>query len=434
MSTSRPRRLICRLTRRLICRLMILTGLSLLGAAHASPASDLFGLVGSDLKRDYYGWSQTDRSALVEKYTAVLTTRCEGAGEACSFDTGRAVASEMLLELHDAHTSVRDAEAATRLNEVQNDLSVPRSGLRVIKQPGGLLVVGVQPDSPAERVGLRVYDLIVTVNGKPAGKDKSIDSLAFVRLERASTPLSLLLQRAGQTTVLSFQLTPELAKARDVPTLSYPRPGTALITLPTFLPGDSARLFLGKVAEAQQGGARELVIDLRFNGGGRLDQCVAAASIFRPVIYQARFQGGSWTYGGLSGEQVPALSARIDRNSAVWNGPAAVLVGENTASCAEVFAFFAHKTGVKVVGSPTKGVGNSGVSFFPLPDQGVLSLTMLRAFDENGDALPDHIEPDLSAPTDLAALSTTGTDNTLDAALKLLSAPAANSGQSGTEK
>ena len=416
MSNSQPSRFVRRLALTLC--------LALPGVAQASPASELFGLVSTELQRDYYGWSEVDRGALVERYKAVLSTRCESAGEACSFGTGRTVASEMLAELHDAHTSVRDAEAATRLNEVQNDLSVPRSGLRVLKQPGGLLVVGVQPGSPAERVGLGVYDLIVTVNGKPAGKDLAVDSLAFVRLERASTPLNLLVQRAGQKTVLSFQVTPELMKARDVPTLSYPRPGTALITLPTFLPGDSARLFLGKVAEAKNNGARELVIDLRFNGGGRLDQCVAAASIFRPVVYQARFQGGSWTYGGLNGEQAPALSARIDRDSSVWNGPAAVLVGENTASCAEVFAFFAHKTGVKVVGSPTKGVGNSGVSFFPLPDQGVLSLTMLRAFDENGQALPDHIEPDVAAPTDLAALSTTGTDNTLDAALKLLSVPA----------
>jgi carboxyl-terminal processing protease len=415
-------------------RLTLLIGLYLLGAAQASPASDLLSAVSTDLQRDYYGWSETDRGALVKKYRSVLITRCESAGEACDFDTGRAVASEMLSELHDAHTSVRDAEAAARLSEVQNDLSVPRSGLRVLKQPNGLLVVGVQPESPGERVGLKVYDLIVAVNDKPAGKDKAVDSLAFVRLERASTPLSMQVQRAGQKTVLSFQVTPELAKARDVSTLSYPRPGTALITLPTFLPGDSAKLFLDKVAEAKKGGARELVIDLRFNGGGRLDQCVAAASIFRPVVYQARFRGGSWTYSGLNGEQAPALSARLDRESRIWDGPAAVLVGENTASCAEVFAFFAHKTGVKVVGSPTKGVGNSGVSFFPLPDQGVLSLTMLRAFDENGDALPDHIEPDVSAPTDLSALSTTGTDNTLDAALKLLSVPAVDAGQTGPEK
>ncbi len=193
--------------------------------------------------------------------------------------------------------------------------------------------------------------------------------------------------------------------------------------MPTFLSGDSAQLFLKKVDEAKAAGARQLIIDLRYNGGGRLDQCVAAASIFKPVLYQARFRGGSWTYGGLNGEQAPALSVRLDRQSRIWNGPAAILVGENTASCAEVFTFFAQKSGVKAVGTPTKGVGNSGVSFYSTPDQGILSLTMLRAYDENGTPLPDHITPDLVAPTDLAALTSLGDDTTLDAALKLLGLP-----------
>ena len=371
---------------------------------------------------EYYGWSAADRPALVAKYAAELQTRCQATGEACSFEAGREVLERMFDELHDDHTSVRDAETAQRLLEVQNDLSVPRTGARIIKQPEGLLVVGIQAGSPAESAGLKLYDLIKTVNGQAAGKDKAVDSLIFVRLERTAAPMTLTVQRPGVAPI-SLDLTPQLLKARDEPTLSYPQPGAALITLPTFLSGDSAQLFLKKVDEAKAAGARELIIDLRYNGGGRLDQCVAAASIFKPVLYQARFRGGSWSYGGLNGEQAPALSVRLDHESRIWNGPAAVLVGENTASCAEVFTFFAQKSGVKAVGTPTKGVGNSGVSFYSTPDQGILSLTMLRAYDENGAPLPDHITPDIVAPTDLAALTSRGDDTTLDAALKLLGLP-----------
>ncbi|AWN24412.1 peptidase S41 [Deinococcus irradiatisoli] len=390
-----------------------------LSGAQASPASDLFGQVTTLFQREYYGWSTADRSALVERYAAELKDRCAETGDTCSFDTARAVLTEMFDAFHDEHTSVRDAETAQRLMEVQNDMTVPRSGARVIKQPEGLLVVGVQPGSPAERAGVKLYDLIKTVNGEVAGKDQPVDSAAFVRLERAAQPLTLVVSRPG-TPTLTLSLTPEAMKARDEPSLSYPRPGVALINLPTFLSGDSSALFLSKVKEAQAAGAHDLIVDLRYNGGGRLDQCVAAASIFKPVIYQARFRGGSWSYGGLNGEQAPALSARLERQSHIWNGPAAILVGENTASCAEVFTFFAQKTGVKAVGAATKGVGNSGVNFYPLPDQGILSLTMLRAFDENGDPLPDHIVPDVSAPTDLKALTERGDDTTLDAALHLL--------------
>ncbi len=392
--------------------------------AQASPASELFGRASELFQSEYYGWSDEDRSALVSQYAAELQTRCAPEGEACSFETGRAVLTEMFDHFHDEHTSVRDAETAQRLLEVQNDLSVPRTGARVIKQPQGLLVVGVQPGSPAEQAGVKLYDLITSVNGEVAGKDQAVDSLAFVRLERAAGPLDLVIERPGLAS-LHLSVTPAEMKARDEPSLSYPSPGVALINFPTFLSGDSAPLFLEKVRAAQAAGARDLIIDLRYNGGGRLDQCVAAASIFKPVVYQARFRGGGWSFGGLNGEQAPALSARIDRTSHVWNGPAAILVGENTASCAEVFTFFAQKTGVKVIGTATKGVGNSGVNFFPLPDHGMLSLTMLRAFDESGAALPDHITPDVSAPTDVQALIKSGDDTTLDAALKALGLGAA---------
>ena len=390
-----------------------------------SPAASLFQQVGSVFVKSYYGWTPTDRRALLNKYAAKLKQRCAPSGPVCSYDTGRAVLTDMFDEFHDDHTSVRDAESAERLNEIQNDLIVPRSGARVIKLEQGLLVVGVQQGSPAEQVGLKLNDLIISVNGLPAGKDQAVDSAAFVRLERTRTPLKLVLQRPG-VLALTLSVTPTDLKARDEITLSYPRPGTALINLPTFLSGDSAQGFLAKVKAARAAGARELIIDLRYNGGGRLDQCVAAASIFSPVIYQARFQNGSWSYGGVGGEQVPVLSARFDHSRPVWTGKAAILVGENTASCAEVFTFFAQKSGVRAVGSLTKGVGNSGVNFYGTPDQGLFSLTMLRAYDEQGHPLPAQITPDILAPTDITALVQGGQDTTLSAALRALSAPAAD--------
>ncbi len=90
---------------------------------------------------------------------------------------------------------------------------------------------------------------------------------------------------------------------------------------------------------------------------------------------------------------------------------------ENTASCAEVFGYFAHQAGAVLVGQATKGVMNSGVTFFPLPDHGVMSVTMLRAYDQAGVPLPDHLQPDLDIPDDLTALTSQGQDATLQAAL-----------------
>ena len=130
----------------------------------------------------------------------------------------------------------------------------------------------------------------------------------------------------------------------------------------------------------------------------------------------------SWDYAAIAGvntspERVRSLLVSGTPPQALWHGPAAILMDENTASCAEVFGYFAHRAGALLVGQPTKGVMNSGVTFFPLPDQGVMSVTMLRAYDLAGNPLPDHLQPDLDVPADLMVLTAQGQDTALVAAL-----------------
>ena len=136
--------------------------------AEASPATDLFRAASGALSANYYGWSETDRPALISRYAATLDAQCAPLADACTFDQGRAVVREMLLQLHDPHTNIRDAEGAERLREIQDDLTVPRTGLRVVKTALGLLVVGVMPGSPAQAAGVQRFDLLTSVNGKTA--------------------------------------------------------------------------------------------------------------------------------------------------------------------------------------------------------------------------------------------------------------------------
>jgi carboxyl-terminal processing protease len=405
------------------------------GLALASPATDLFQAASQALMTNYYGWSDTDRAELVSRYSAQLGVDCQLSGDACTFDQGRAVIKTMLAQLHDAHTNIRDAEGAERLREIQEDLIVPRTGVRVVKTPLGLLVVGVMPGSPAAQAGVQRFDLLTEVAGQSQEGGRA-DSAAFVRLERRQAPLQVTLERAGELRALTLNTAP--LKARDVPILSWqqaPAGQVAVIEYPSFLPGDSAELFLKVLGQAKAAGATGLVIDLRYNGGGRLDQCVQAASAFLPTLYQARWQTaqtaanagkekiqGSWDYAALDGHlAAPGLVRKAlatgETGTALWKGPAALLIGENTASCAEVFGHFAHEAGALLVGQPTKGVMNSGVNFFPLPDHGVMSVTMLRAYDLAGQPLPERLQPDLNAPADLDALTLQGQDSALQAAL-----------------
>lgn len=394
------------------------------GLAAASPATDLFDIVTRSVEKGYYGWSTVDRVALAQKYAPILAERCAEQLESCDYDTGRAVITDMLKELGDAHTNVRDAEGAERLAEVSQNKSVPRTGARVSRVEGGLLVVSVMPASPAERAGVRRFDLLTRINGEQAGTDQPIGPNEFVRLERANTLITVTLHRAGSPD-RDLILSSQNLQARDEPTLSWVGEGgrTALIQYPTFLSSDSAELFLARVGEAKQANAEALIVDLRYNGGGSLNECVAASSVFGPTVYRARFERGGFTYGGLLGDEVMSPIARMARPDwAVWKQPVALLIGPNTASCAEVFTHYAQLSGATAIGEVTRGVGNSGVNFQPLPDGGVLGLTILKAFDAADRPLPDRITPDILAPTDIALLTSTGQDTTLDAALNVLKA------------
>lgn len=394
-------------------------------AAHGSPATDLFDAATRQVQRNYFGWATGDLNGLTRQYADALTQRCAPQGDSCSFDTGRAVLGDLFKAFGDAHTNVRDAEGAERLREQQLNLAVPRTGARVVRVEGGLLVAGVTPGSPAEGAGLREFDLITTVQGEAAGKrggeDAPVGPKEFVRLERAAQPIQVTVRRAGSPE-LALTLGSAELQARDEPTLSWvgPQNRTALIRYPTFLPADAAALFVKRVQEARAGGAQALVVDLRFNGGGSLAQCVAAASVFTPVEYRMQSRGGGSVYRGADGQLVLMNTPRRPPGPPpppLWAGPTALLVGPNTASCAEVFTFYAQRAGALAVGEATKGVQNSGVNFMPLPDGGVVSVTILRAFGPDGAPLPERITPDVTAPTDLDLLTTAGRDSTLEAAL-----------------
>lgn len=398
-----------------------------LGVASASPASDLYQSALSKLIDHYYGWSTADLSALNTKYSALLRVQCAQEGESCPYDTARTVLGDLFKEMGDAHTNVRDPEGAERLREITQDLAVRRTGARTVRVEGGLLVVTIMPGSPAERDGLRQYDLLTQVNGQDAGKRQGenapIGPNEFIRLERAGEPIVVTRERSGQRPV-TLSLTTDLLKARDVPTLTWAGADkhTALITYPSFLSRDASELFLEKVQQAQKAGAERLIVDLRFNSGGSLIECVAAASTFAPVKYKTQYRRGSYTYTGVGGQERQLFGKQDRAQGSVWKGQVAVLVGPNTASCAEVFTFYAQKAGALAVGEQTRGVGNSGVIFEPLPDGGVLAVTILRAFTADDQPLPAFITPDVSAPLDIPALIGEGRDTTLDAALDALSA------------
>ncbi|MFC6590910.1 S41 family peptidase [Deinococcus lacus] len=203
-------------------------------------------------------------------------------------------------------------------------------------------------------------------------------------------------------------LSPERLPAANLPTpvwMEVDGHRVAVIVVPSFDAPGTADRFRDLVLAAQARGAEALVVDLRVNRGGLLTECVAAASSLGPVAYQLRGSrpvGWTSTLGGLGGRLTAGPLARwAGPEQRLWQGPAAVLVGPRTASCAELFGYFAGQAGSLVLGQPTQGVANSSVQRFDLGAGYSLSVSLTRTFDSRAGQIrpmPRRLEPVWALP------------------------------------
>jgi carboxyl-terminal processing protease len=162
------------------------------------------------------------------------------------------------------------------------------------------------------------------------------------------------------------------------------------------------------VQKVEKQGAEGIVLDLRGNGGGLLEEAVLSAGVFLPkdevvVTTNSRTQGHA-VYK-TSGDNLPSL-------------PLVVLIDRNTASAAEILtAALADDAGAKTVGTRSygKGVFQQEVD---LSNGGALKLTIGEYFTPDGVNLAEShgIHPDVKAPN----LPQTARDEGLERAFEVL--------------
>jgi carboxyl-terminal processing protease len=207
---------------------------------------------------------------------------------------------------------------------------------------GAVVVQTVEPGSPADRAGLRVGDVLVAVSGLPVGGR----SVAWVVASLRGPPGSVVALVAERGTLeLRFRIR-RAALGADVMSVRMIGPSVELIRVAAFTRG------VGSWIRAQVAGARSrhltgLVLDLRDNPGGLLEEAVATASAFLnggPVAsYVRRGMAPDVLYATPGGDTLT---------------PLVVLVDGGTASAAELVAAALQQRGrAVIVGSRTFGKG-----------------------------------------------------------------------------
>jgi carboxyl-terminal processing protease len=281
-------------------------------------------------------------------------------------------------------------------------------GLEVAEVKKGLRATHVFKGSPADRGGIEAGEVIVTVDG---------DSIAGVN----STEATEKIKGPEKTEVTVGVLDPKSGKVRD---LHLTREQIALpvatgtvrkvdghklgyVRFTTFSEGSSG--YLRKAVEKVEGkGAEGIVLDMRENGGGLLDEAVLSASLFMPegeVVTRTNSRTQGHAVYKTVGEQLPAK-------------PIVVLIDRNTASAAEILtAALADDVDATVVGTRSYGKGVFQQEF-GLSNGGALKLTVGEYFTPDGVnlAVSHGIHPDVHVSDNPG----TRRDEALDRALEVL--------------
>jgi carboxyl-terminal processing protease len=282
-------------------------------------------------------------------------------------------------------------------------------GLTVAGVKEGLRVESVFKGSPAEGAGIEVGDTIVSVDGRSlAGLDSTSATALIKGPEGSEVTVGVRGSKGGkvrQAHITRAQISLPVVSSK-LETVGGKKLGYAHLT--SFSEGAHVALRRA-VRKLQRQGAEGLVLDLRGNGGGLLEEAVSTASIFLPkgetvVSTDSRSEGHA-VYK-TAGGNLPAL-------------PIVVLIDRNTASAAEILtAALADDAGAKTVGTRSygKGVFQQEID---LSNGGALKLTVGEYFTPDGTNLAGKgIHPDVRAPD----LPGTSRDEGLERALGVLSA------------
>jgi len=248
-------------------------------------------------------------------------------------------------------------------------------GIEITSKEGILTVVSPIEDTPAFKAGIQAGDQIVKIDGELTKNLTLMDSVKRMRGPKG-TKVTITIMREGFTKPREFTLTRDVIPIRSVRHELMDKQ-YGYIRLSQFQEKTESELDKAiKALESEnKGGMRGLILDLRNNPGGLLDQAVKVSDRFIE-------SGVIVSMEGRKEDQKMKFYAHPQGTIAPY--PLIVLVNGGSASAAEIVAgaIQDHGRGI-LVGTQTFGKG-SVQTIFPMKDGSGLRLTTARYFTPNG--------------------------------------------------
>jgi len=298
------------------------------------------------------------------------------------------------------------------------------AGLAVTKRFGYISVISALPDSPAEKAGLHIGDVLEKIAGFTTGQ-MAIEQAQLLLSGEPGAVVKLSVIRRGKAEPQDVELTlaklapPKLVEDRLEGDIAY-------VHVPEFEPGATKQI-RDELVQLDHQGAHKLILDLRDCALGDDQEGVATAQLFL----------SSGTITTLKGQTIAPVVSSAEPAKAVWSQPVEVLIGNGTAGPAEIVASaIADNHRGDTVGERTYGTA-SYQKLIELDDGSALFLTLANYYTPAGKEIPiEGVAPTRevhSVPDDVAALSDTNppapsssvTDPVVKKAVEILEAPPA---------
>lgn len=289
------------------------------------------------------------------------------------------------LDPHSAYMTPED------FKELQEETKGSFSGIGIEITIRDEIITAVSPieGTPAANAGVQSGDQILRINGELTKNMSLMDAVKKLRGKKG-TKVTITILREGWKEMRDIELTRGVIPLRSVKSLQL-EPGILYTRISNFQGSttrDYKKVLNNYLKESPING---LILDLRNNPGGLLDQAVKITDIFidKGVIVSTKGRNA----------QLTSVFEAHQGSGRFKNFPMVVLVNGGSASAAEIVAgaLQDHKRAI-VVGTPTFGKG-SVQTILPMPDGAGIRLTTAKYYTPSGDSIQAKgIQPEMTVP------------------------------------
>lgn len=290
----------------------------------------------------------------------------------------------MLQALNDPFTRFLNEEDFAELKEETTGKFVG-VGIEITMKDGEIVVISPIDDTPAMKAGIKAGDRITKIDSSEL-KDKSLAEIIKLIRGLPHTKVRLTVVREGFDDPITFDLERMPIKIDAVSYTILEEYSTGYIKVKTFST-DTSREIEKALSEFNARRIQRVIVDLRWNPGGLLDQAISMSELFLDkgkMIVSTRGREGSGNF-----------KEYLSERSALYGAELVVLVNKGSASASEIFAGAIRDNGRgRLVGEKTFGKGSVQKSY-NLNEKIGLALTIAKYYTPSGVSIHGKgIQPD----------------------------------------